>query len=567
MANQVSNKQRFAAQSRKIALAAGLVCSVPSLAIPLSELPVNPTQLLPQTFTRIEYVNVENTPSSAAVSTLSKAPESLGQIGFFRPLAESNPQVIASSPAPVKRSPEPNTEYAKQDLDLALENFFYALEDLIQSAARYEEADPLAGSNVYAAQVQFPAQVMASYGTTDRASNAVVGAAENSTLPAAATTTNASTGTGLAFLDSFNYTTKLSAQIEHNDNIYTTRNSPIEDQILRTNVNSVAESRSRKSALKFEGDLNTGNYYANPSNNYVDWSLTGSYSALISQRSKAFGGLGYFYHHEDAGEGSTDGDLDFSIGEPVEFESWVARGIYERGTKQTRARLVADTKLDLLRTTNFQDIPAIKARDRDIASITGTAFYNWSQRSSYLFELRHQDISYVNALEGNNLDSTQTRYAIGTEWLATRQTAGSIRVGIQDKNYNNQPSADTRNISWEAIVEWAPKPRTQMVFETVQDIEESDGFGTARDRTDFKITWKQKWTPRMDSQTSVQYGITGFEQETREDELSLFNAELNYSLTSSTLASLKLTYIDNSSNVAEFGFDRSQIQFGLNMDL
>ncbi|MEQ9567181.1 MAG: hypothetical protein RLN85_15435, partial [Pseudomonadales bacterium] len=65
--------------------------------------------LLPQVFTRIDYLSVASTNDKETEQT-------------------------STSPLPAGN----DVEYAEQDLDLALENFFYALEDLMQSASRYE---------------------------------------------------------------------------------------------------------------------------------------------------------------------------------------------------------------------------------------------------------------------------------------------------------------------------------------------------------------------------------------------------------------------------------------------
>lgn len=536
-----ASNRRF--RSGSALLAASLTCSLPSLAAPATAAYSGPTQVLPEIFSRIDYVvNVPAIPRAEitfnAANVQTKAPTSVQDT-----------------------QPQPAPEPANPDLDLALENFFFALEDLIQSAAR--NSPPKPSENAYLAEVQFPVQVMTSMNAaTTAASTAVVAQA---TLPP--TTVDIGSTGALGFLDGFKYSSQLGVNIEYNDNIYTSRTNRASDVIARTDATGTMESRTRKSALKLEGAIHSGNNQSSAAENYVDYSATGSYSTLLSERSKAFVGLGYFNHHEDRGEGSTDGDDGIILGEPVEFESWVARGIYERGTKKTRSRFVADAKIDQLRTNNFRDLDVIAGRDRDINAIVGTAFYNWSQRMSFLVELRHQDIAYVQSSGSDALDSTQTRYALGAEWLATRKTAGSVRVGVQEKDFDELTGSDIENISWEAIVEWTPRPRSELVFETTSDTSESDGFGTSRDSTDYKITWKQKWNPRLASATSVQYGTTDFQNQIRSDELSLINAELSYSMNASTSASIKLTYVDNSSNVTEYSFDRSQIQLGLDMEL
>jgi hypothetical protein len=522
-----------------IFFAAGLGCALPSLAQP-DQTGHTPMSLLPEVFTRLDYV------TDARVVQ-----------------AETRKEPALSEPQP----DESEASYAQEDLDLALENFFYALEDLVESASRYEASVP-SNPNSYFTHVQFPAQVMSSLAdrtSSDRATNTMVTTSqEGTTLPPVRARQQNQGSVGLA---EFEFSGVTRVNMEHNDNIYTTRTDALSDQILTTSISGVAESRSRTRAIKFEGNIDNGNYNHNADNNFTDWSATSSYSTLLGPRSKGFAGFGYFSHHEEKGVGSTAGNQVSIIDEPIKFESWVTRGIYELGSQQARTRFVADGKLDVLRTTNFQDIPEIKSRDRDIASFVGTAYYKSTRRLSYLTELRYMDISYVNALDNNSLDSAQTRLALGAEWLATRKTAGSLRFGLQEKQYNNPGIKDTSRISWEAVVEWAPRPRTEIVLESIQDTEESDGFGAARDRTDYKITWSQKWTPRIDTSASLQYGTTDFQESVREDQLNLFDTELTYSLSNRAAATLKLTYIDNSSNVVEYGFERSQIQLGVNLEL
>lgn len=523
-----------------IIFAAGLGSSLPCAA-QTSVDGHSPMSLLPEVFTRLDYL--------AGTDILRSQPS---------PAATDSDSSLDKS----------NSDYSQEDMDLALENFFYALEDLVEAASQYD-ATAHANPDRQFVQVQFPAQVMSSLANrtgSDRATNTAVASQQGSTTlpPIRARQEDSAPSSSLA---EFKFNGLSSVNLEHNDNIYTTRTNTRSDQILTASINGIAESRSRTRALKLEGNINNGNYNHNSDNNYTDWDATASYSTLLGPRSKGFAGFGYFYHHEEKGEGSTDGNQAFTIGEPIEFQSWVSRGIYELGTQQARTRFVADGKLDLLRTTNFDDIEAIKSRDRDIASFTGTAYYKWTPRLSYLTEVRHLNISYINNLNNNTLDSTQTRLALGAEWLATRRTAGSLRFGLQDKQYDNPANQDTRRISWEAVVEWSPKPRTEIVFETIRDTEESDGFGAARDRTDYKITWDQRWTPRVSIRTSFQHGITDFQESIREDNINFIDTQLTYSLSSKAAAMLKLTYIDNSSNVVEYGFERSQIQLGVNLEL
>lgn len=570
-------------RSSSLAVAVGLVCSSPSLADSTKTGHASLAQLLPDVFSRIDYVATQPTIERIQVAEYAYN-DSLQQFNFIQPLDRSDNASRTSTYRQAVSTPAPSADeaqltdsdkqYANEDLDLALENFFYALEDLIQSASRHADINT-DKENTYIAQVQFPVNVMTSLSTANPATVSsapptAVASTTNApvTLPPARTSVDSVKPSAFAFLDSFKFSSQLKTDVEFNDNIYTTRANRESDFVSRNYAKGTLESRTRKSALKFEGDIHAGIYKDHSEDNYFDYSATASYSTLLSERSKAFAGLGYFIHHEDRGEGSTDGDLGTSLGQPVEFESYVARGIYERGTKRTRGRLVADAKLDQLRAKNFREIDAIRGRDRDITALVGTAFYNWSQRVSFLVEMRHQDISYVNTASNiNSLDSTQTRYAFGAEWLATRKTAGSVRVGLQEKDFNSGENTDFRNLSWEAVIDWTPRPRTEIIFETLSDTEESDGFGSARDRTDYKISWKQKWTPRISSTAYLQAGETDFREQERRDNTSIANAAISYSINSSTNASVKLTYLDNSSTLDEFDFDRTQIQVGLDMEL
>ncbi|MFX4227649.1 MAG: hypothetical protein ACFHHU_07115 [Porticoccaceae bacterium] len=141
-----------------IIFAAGIGCALPSMAQTDGTEEPTPMSLLPQVFTRIDYLSVASTNDKETEQT-------------------------STSPLPAGN----DVEYAEQDLDLALENFFYALEDLMQSASRYE-ASVETGEHNYFAQVQFPVQVMSSLATgrtSDQATNTATAAAQGSTtLPA-----------------------------------------------------------------------------------------------------------------------------------------------------------------------------------------------------------------------------------------------------------------------------------------------------------------------------------------------------------------------------------------------
>lgn len=443
-------------------------------------------------------------------------------------------------------------KHAEEDLDLALDNFFYALDDLIQSASRHSETQ--AKSESHFVQLVMPNNVVATLHQPTKAIN----------LPPTSVAENSDND---SVFDNFALASQLNFAVAHNSNIYTTRDNEVSDQIANFRGMASLESKTRKNSLKFDAGVIAASYLENTDDNYIDFNANASYTTLFSLRSKLFAGLNYSSNHEERGSGITEDTTALSLSEPIEFDSTVARALYEKGTNQTRSRLSIDARKNWIRTKNFQDIEAVRQRDRDINAIVGTAFYNLSQRMSVLVELRHQDISYLNNPSTSSADSTQTRYAIGAEWLATRKTAGSVRIGIQDKDFDDLGNDDFQGLSWDAIVEWAPAPRTEMIFETSADITESEGFGVSREGKDYKITWKQRWSPRINSTASTQYSTTDYQQDTREDDLTLLNAELTYSLGTKTDASIKMTYIDNHSNITEFSFDRALIQLGLELEL
>ena len=503
-----------------LVMVVGLVC-VTAIAEGVRR-PLNPVDLMPQTFSRLNYIARQPVAVQAADDSNSKlipAQLKLGQLEGFRAL-KSNPsefELPQSTFTGVANSAADDKDHAKSqhqineanaDLDLAIENFFYALEDLVQSAARHSDVAgvELDEQGTYVIQVQFPADVMYAANTRLGDSDTSGALAQNQpvtvprdnthTLPGSAKT-EGSDPSLYAFLKDFKYKGSGSIAVEHNDNLLVSTTNKISEQVTVANLSGSMESRNRKSSLRFEGGVNAGYHRTSREDDYFDYSTKASYSTLLGDRSKAFIGVGHFKHHENRGQTDNLNGMSSVLSAPIEFESTVVRGVFEQGTRRTRLRFTADATLDRLRAENFRDLDGINSRDRDVQTLVGTAFLNWSQRMSLLLEVRHQEAKYPNDFNGRSLDSSQSRLAVGAEWLATRKTAGSVRIGYQGKGFDDGQNEDASAVSWQTIIEWTPRPRTEFVFESQRDFLESDGFGSTRDSTAYKVSWNQKWTPRV----------------------------------------------------------------------
>jgi hypothetical protein len=157
---------------------------------------------------------------------------------------------------------------------------------------------------------------------------------------------------------------------------------------------------------------------------------------------------------------------------------------------------------------------------------------------SLFAEGRYKTIDYREV----SRDSDQVRWAVGAEIQFRKRLTGTIRFGIEDKEFDVGDSNDDYSDNvWDASLTWHPKQNTMLKFETAKLLSEVEEIGEIQDNVFVEqkhigIDWIQEWTPKLTTQLTARLHNDDFqgirredEQEVgREDEMTWFRFRLNY---------------------------------------
>ncbi|PSJ40064.1 hypothetical protein C7I36_12405 [Zobellella taiwanensis] len=242
-------------------------------------------------------------------------------------------------------------------------------------------------------------------------------------------------------------------------------------------------------------------------------------------------------------------------------------GLYGFGAEAARMQLELGANHEWRRYTNNRDSGSLtREKDRDTLSLVTTAYYRIGPKTRLLAEIQRNDYDYQTA----NLDSTSWRYLLGATWQATAKTSGTVKVGFEDKDFNDATKNDPNNSTWEAGITWEPLTYSRVKLNTSSRAEEGSATEDYIDTDSYGIGWEHDWTPRITS--NLGYSLTekaykGGGREGRKDDLDVYNIGVNYKMRRWLDLGVGYTHKDNSSNSATDSYDRNQVFVNANISL
>lgn len=201
------------------------------------------------------------------------------------------------------------------------------------------------------------------------------------------------------------------------------------------------------------------------------------------------------------------------------------------------------------------------------SSLQYTLFYNFSPKTATLFDFVRTNVTFDNSFGATDERSgDEYRVRTGLRWLATGKTSGDVRVGVFRRQFDGTASTE-EGFDWEAGVQWAPRARTLLNFDTGRGSQESYRADTRVIITQAaKLKWKQHWGTRTNSELSVGRTATRFIGIGRRDTIYNLRLGADYALTESLSAVLAAEAFNRTSNEPTHEFDRFTAYLGVRLD-
>lgn len=227
-------------------------------------------------------------------------------------------------------------------------------------------------------------------------------------------------------------------------------------------------------------------------------------------------------------------------------------GIYTYGAKTARMQLDIGANYQQLR---FTDGTAVNEdKERDATALSSTFYYSISPKTRVLVEGRHTDYSY----ETNTiLDSTNIAGLLGVTWEATAMTTGSIKVGREKKDFDDNRLDDPSQGMWEAAVAWQPRTYSRFTLKTRQGVDEGDDGASSIETLTSSLSWDHDWSSRLTSNLNYTAASEDYQDVSREDDLTSIGVGLTYSVRRWLDLSVGYSYKERDSEVTGESYERN----------
>jgi hypothetical protein len=154
-------------------------------------------------------------------------------------------------------------------------------------------------------------------------------------------------------------------------------------------------------------------------------------------------------------------------------------------------------------------------------------------------------------------DSKTNTTQVGVEWQASAATEGSIKVGYQNKSFDNQDRDDFSGLSWDANVTWKPLTYSAFDFSTGRTSRDPNGVGDYIRGTSYGVKWHHEWSELFTSSFGFQQVNDDYTGIDREDKSKVYQFGVNYYVTRWLTLNTGVDVFDVESTDSQYSYDRN----------
>lgn len=236
----------------------------------------------------------------------------------------------------------------------------------------------------------------------------------------------------------------------------------------------------------------------------------------------------YWAYHQDRGEDLSEGFAQL-IDKPIKLDRTTIGGDYIYGSESSRGRVKLGARAVDHEYKNFPQLTYYHDRDR---YEYGTTFlWRVAARTDALFQARYIETDYDRldpADADGSMDSDDYIYLAGVTWEATARTAGSIKVGVTERDYQSDARSDDDVFSWEIDLTYTPRTYSRINLASKRYFSETNGLGNAVDTEVTTLSWNHQWSIRSSTEFSATVGSEDYTASVRKDDLYAAKAMYTY---------------------------------------
>ncbi len=368
----------------------------------------------------------------------------------------------------------------------------------------------------------------------------------------------------------FEITPTLGFDTKFDDNIFFSPDDEEDDTIYLINPNIKAVAKDGENEYVIEFDLVDGTFQDSGDDDFTDWKIDGDIHWELNRRNMIDIFAGFHDLHEYRGTGFSQGEVALLIDDPDEYEEVVYGGHYTFGGADSKGRIKLGGDYYDKDYTNNE--PVSDVRDRENTSFDGTFYWKIAPKTDLLAEVRYTEIEYQTEFTDGTpqLDSDEIRYLVGVQWEATGKTTGTLKVGMVDKDFDDNGRDDFDNeFTWDVDVLWQPREQHIVNLGVAQLINETIGQGDFINTEEYVAGWLFSFSDRLDFFANARYANDEYEGTPREDDLIYGELGVEYEFRRwlGVRASYAYDERDSQDSGSDLDYERNVFLIGLDFSL
>lgn len=278
---------------------------------------------------------------------------------------------------------------------------------------------------------------------------------------------------------------------------------------------------------------------------------------VFTGRASLAWGLAYMDVHDPLG--STDRSSGTTT--PDHHRDLMANATFRYGAVDAKGRLELDGGVGNKRFLNNHE--TTESADVDNTNLGARFFYRVMPKTQLFVEGVRTTYDYQNG-DILQLTNTDYRYLLGAKWDATAATTGTIKAGVQNKQFDSSSRDDFTGFSWEASILWKPLTYTKVEFLAGRAATDPSGANVSYVMTQNNaVKWTHDWTAYFHSTATASYQRAHYHGADRADRLNAYSLGVMYDMRRWLGLGLEYNYTRRSSTEDTYDYLRHLTMFKL----
>jgi len=353
----------------------------------------------------------------------------------------------------------------------------------------------------------------------------------------------------------FEFTPTLVVRESYDDNYRGLSDNEQASWVTGINPTFLLATGNRNSEYELEYSFNSDIFHSDSEASNTDHHLSLRSAMEFTSRHRLNWGLAYHRVEETA-------DTD-DITENDKYSSAVARASYVYGARTARNQLEFGTRYEQRRYHNSGNLNA--SEERDSLMFNSIWFHRLGATTRSLLEVRHTDHDYKQSTALR--DSTNLALLGGATWEAGARTSGSVKLGVERKDFDSDQRDDFTSPMWEIGVTWEPRSYSAFKLNSRRAFDEGDdGASTINDWTTL-ASWEHEWTSRISTEVLYRFSDREYKGLDRDDERTSYGAGVTWSPDRWIDVTLSYLRTENDSSMSWETYDRNVYLLSFDMSL